>query len=208
MVRPSPFHAPLPAPPSLLQSLFPAYSLTYAPSIIPSTNGESVAQLHDRIAYALQHTILYADAEDAATVKPESADPLGPRTAILICTHAASMIAIGRVLTGRIPDDITVDDFKTFTCGISKFERRSLKQPKDETVGGGLGIPKVKWKSGRGVLGAWDCVVNGDCSHLEGGEERGWHFQGDEAFDDGDMTHRRNKPRGDDDDRARHASKL
>ena len=84
------------------------------------------------------------------------------------------MIAIGRALTGRIPDDITEDDFKTFTCGISKFERRSLKQPEDEAVGGGLGIPKVKWKNGRGVLGGWDCVVNGDCSHLEGGEERGW----------------------------------
>ena len=35
--------------------------------------------------------------------------------AILICTHAATMIAAGRALTGRMPEDFTEDDF-----GISK----------------------------------------------------------------------------------------
>lgn len=108
---------------------------------------------------------------------------MGPRTAILICTHAASMIAIGRVLTGMMPEDLGEDDFKTYTCGISKFERRALKGPEGEgaiemsgtfIAGRELEIPNVNWRNGRGVLGGWDCVMNGDCSHLDGGEERGW----------------------------------
>ena len=107
----------------------------------------------------------------------------GPRKAILICTHAASMIAIGRVLTGIMPEDMGEDDFKTYTCGISKFERRALKIPDGEgaversatlIAGGELEIPNVNWGNRRGLLGGWNCVMNGDCSHLNGGEERGW----------------------------------
>ena len=107
-----------------------------------------------------------------------------PRTAILLCSHAASMIAIGRVLTGIMPEDLGEDDFQTYTCGISKFERRALEVPEGEEgavgrsgslIGGkDLEIPDVKWGNGRGVLGGWNCVMNGDCSHLDGGEERGW----------------------------------
>lgn len=94
------------------------------------------------------------------------------------------MIAIGRGLTGIMPEDLGEDDFQTYTCGISKFERRVLKIPEGEegavgrsgTLIGGKNfeIPDVKWGNGRGVLGGWDCVMNGDCSHLDGGEERGW----------------------------------
>ena len=47
-------------------------------------------------------------------------------------------------------------------------------------------VPDVDWLDGRldrnGVMGGWDCVLNGDCRHLEGGEERGWQFSGDESF--------------------------
>ena len=103
---------------------------------------------------------------------------------MLICTHAASMIAMGRVLTGMMPGDWGEDDFKTYTCGITKLERRALKVPEGEDgtigrlgtiiAGKELGIPNVNWRNGRGVLGGWDCVMNGDCSHLDGGEERGW----------------------------------
>ena len=38
----------------------------------------------------------------------------------------------------------------------------------------GMNVPKMDWRSGKGVAGGWDCVINGDCKHLEGGEERGW----------------------------------
>ena len=34
-------------------------------------------------------------------------------------------------------------------------------------------VPETNWRAG-GVAGGWDCLLNGDCNHLEGGEERGW----------------------------------
>ena len=182
---------PSPAIPSRLHELFPAYSLTYKPSIVPSKSGESISDLHNRIAYALHYIVHHADAEDAATRMSASQlpemegrdDGMGPRTAVLICSHAASMIAIGRVLTGMMPEDLGEEDFKTYTCGISKFERRALKVPEVEgaversgtiIAGRELEIPNVNWRDGRGLLGGWNCVINGDCSHLDGGEERGW----------------------------------
>lgn len=37
----------------------------------------------------------------------------------------------------------------------------------------GMDVPKVEWRAG-GVAGGWDCVVNSNCDHLDGGQERGW----------------------------------
>lgn len=128
---------------------------------MPSVNGESIADLHDRIAYALHKIIEMSDAEGVK--------------AIIICSHAASILAIGRALTGRMPDDIEEQDFRPFTCGLSKFTRKS-----DEAHTGveqwkeGADIPRLEWKGGRGVGGGWKCELNGDCSFLSGGEERGW----------------------------------
>lgn len=163
------FTHPSPASPSILRSLFPAYSLCYTPSIIPSTSGESLPQLHDRCAYALSTIIANLDAET------------GPKDeiAIVICTHAASLIAMGRALTGRLPQDPNEEDFKPFTCGISKFVRREIRpnarpQEKVRKWEQGMEVPDVGWRGGRGVVGGWDCVMNGDCGHLEGGPERGW----------------------------------
>lgn len=108
----------------------------------------------------------------------EKGDDRKEETAILVCTHAASLIAIGRVLTGNMPDDDCKEDFKTFTCGISRFNRRSLSHAKSvqefEPIEAGASIPQVEYKDGRGVAGGWTCVMNGDCAHLDGGEERGW----------------------------------
>lgn len=169
------FDHPSPAPPSVLQTFFPLVSTSYSPSIIPSTKGESIADLHDRVAYALAKII--GDC-DTAGVK-----------AIVICTHAATLYAIGRALTGNMPEDIAEEDFRPFTCGLSTFVRRTgpstssssskkavpAWKPGDE-------IPPVSWRNGKGVGGGWDCTLNGDCAHLSGGEERGWRFSGDESF--------------------------
>lgn len=38
----------------------------------------------------------------------------------------------------------------------------------------GMGVPMADWRGGKGVAGGWDCVINGNCNHLDGGEERGW----------------------------------
>ncbi|KAF2129454.1 phosphoglycerate mutase family protein [Dothidotthia symphoricarpi CBS 119687] len=118
---------------------------------LPSSKGEMILELHDRVRNALDHiiTTLDNDAEQPKTV--------------LLCTHAATMIAAGRVLTGQMPDDPDEDDFKCYTAGLSKFVRRSVDPAK-------------------GVPGNWDCVLNSETSYLSGGAERGWHFNGDESF--------------------------
>lgn len=175
------FTHPSPAIPSFLHTLFPMYDVHYEPSIIPSSSGESLTQLHDRCAFALQFIISHADAEDAARVGKEGSvggDSFGEKSAILLCTHAASFIAIGRSLTGRMPADFCEDDFNTYTCGISKFQRRQIIIPENgegvEQVKAGAEIPRLDWREGKGVAGGWDCVTNSDCSHLDGGEERNW----------------------------------
>lgn len=164
------FDHPSPGTPDVLRKFFPTYSQTYTPTVIPSRNGETIDQLHDRCAYAMSHIIADLDAE-----VPE------PK-AVLLCTHAASLIAIGRVLTGNMPEDANAEDFKPFTCGLSKFVRRSgPPEQKEEEEGFERSdsisrdpITRVDWRGGNGVAGGWDCVLNGDCSFLDGGEERGW----------------------------------
>lgn len=156
------FDHPSPATPDLLNSLFPRYDTQYQPTIVPSVNGESIADLHDRIAYALHKIIERSDREGVK--------------AIIICSHAASILAIGRALTGRMPDDIEEQDFKPFTCGLSKFSRKSLDAHRDvKEWKEGDDIPRIAWKNGAGVGGGWNCELNGDCSFLSGGEERGWY---------------------------------
>jgi len=94
------------------------------------------------------------------------------------------MISIGRALTGRMPEDEGEEDFKCFTCAFSKFTRRravTTAAVEDDGVSPAAWdasrpdeVPDVGWRDGKGVGGGWDCEVNGDCSFLAGGEERGW----------------------------------
>ncbi len=72
-----------------------------------------------------------------------------------------------------MPSDVKEKDFRPFTCSISKFVRRAVESGVRNGSDGEKGVVK-EWKGGKGVKGGWDCVVNGDCSHLDGGEERGW----------------------------------
>ncbi|KAI9701041.1 MAG: hypothetical protein M1836_001710 [Candelina mexicana] len=162
------FDHPSPASPQLLHEFFPTYSLTYKPIIIPSTNGETVDELHDRMAYTLSRIIAELDAE-----------PGQPKT-LLLNTHAAPLIAIGRVLMGRMPDDLREDDFNAYTCSFSKFVRRNETTPDSERdvevwdAEKRGAVPKIDWRNGKGVAGGWNCEINGDCSFLKGGQERGW----------------------------------
>lgn len=130
---------------------------------MPSVNGESISDLHDRTAYALHKIIERSDKEGVK--------------AIIICSHAATILAIGRALTGCMPENVEEQDFRPFTCGLSKFVRKTdaplrqvheWKGPEDQ-------IPKIDWRNGKGVAGGWRCELNGDCSFLSGGEERGWY---------------------------------
>ncbi|KAL8642523.1 MAG: hypothetical protein Q9228_000787 [Teloschistes exilis] len=160
------FDHPSPAPPAVLSSLFPScIDETYEPSIIPPRSGETIEQLHDRVAQALTHIIARADAEN-----PSSDD------SILLCTHAATLIAISRALTGDMPSDPNEDDFLAPTAGLTRFIRKQISTEGQEKG------PPLEWKGGKGVAGGWTCVLNGNCNHLAGGAERSWHFSGEEAF--------------------------
>ncbi|PSR94270.1 histidine phosphatase superfamily [Coniella lustricola] len=172
----APFDHPISAGPNRLKELFPAYDTSYQPAVVPSRKGETIAQLHDRVALTLDAII-------------RRCDESGVR-AVLLCSHAATIIAIGRVLTGQMPADVETEDFPAFTCGLSTFRRRHSDQAAATNAAGALGVdigrPKVlDWKDGKGVGGGWICEVNNDCSFLAGGEERGWRFSGDEAFTGG-----------------------
>jgi transcription factor C subunit 7 len=165
------FDHPSPAKPDHLNTFFPRYDIDYEPTIIPSVNGETIEDLHNRTAYALHKIIEKCDADGIK--------------AIIICSHAATLYAIGRSLTGRMPEDISEQDFNTYTCGLSKFVRRSAAPAETKVQqweGTGKPIPDTNWRNGNGVAGGWTCEMNGDCSFLEGGEERGWAFSGDESF--------------------------
>ena len=134
-----------PEPPSLalLTPHFDNLDREYKSVHIPNPNGELIAELHERTNRAITRIIndLDNDAEQ-------------PRT-VLLCTHAATMIALGRVLTGNMPQDPDEDDFQCFTASLSKFVRKSRDTEK-------------------GVAGNWECVLNSETGYLSGGAERGW----------------------------------
>ncbi|OGE52550.1 hypothetical protein PENARI_c010G06705 [Penicillium arizonense] len=146
-------------------TLIPETSLqNYKPLLIPSRRGETIGQLHNRVAIALQGIITDIDAEITAL---EAQLPPDQRTSksVLICAHAAPLIAMGRALTGRMPDDSSEEDFNVFTAGLSTFKRR----------------------------GTSTAVVEGKRLRPEGeGEsplaEGTKHFNGEESFDTGPMA--------------------
>ena len=156
------FDHPSPADSSLLKTLFSSFDEDYKAAIKPSINGEGIDDLHNRVAYALHRVIEQCDKEGVK--------------AIAICTHGATLIAVGRALVGRMPENISEQDFNPFTCGLTIFVRKSTETEIDvkEWEGPETEIPVVKWREGRGVGGGWEMTVDGDCSFLAEGEERGW----------------------------------
>jgi transcription factor C subunit 7 len=160
------FKQPVPGTPAMLkEKFFPWLDEHYSSRIIPDGHGERIETLHSRIAKALEEVVRYVDKEFADAGRAEE------EVTLLICGHAAQIICSGRALTGQMPEDLDEEDFQCYTCGISKFRKRT-----DFGDGG-------KWNRRLGVAGGWDCVLNSECSHLSEGEERGWHFHGDESFD-------------------------
>jgi transcription factor C subunit 7 len=135
--------------------------------MIPTSRGETIEDLHNRTAYVLRRIIEASDR-----------DPNGPK-AVLICTHAAVMIAMGRVLTGRMPENVSEEDFACYTASLSTYRRKSPVSRAASDVGEWSAdrpgeVPLVSWKGGVGVGGGWICEKNSDASYLSGGSERGW----------------------------------
>ncbi|KAI5783705.1 histidine phosphatase superfamily [Geopyxis carbonaria] len=161
------FSHPRPAPAAVLRTFFPRVDTAHVSSIVPSGKGETMAGVHDRAAYALEKLIRDLDAR-----------PDAPR-AVLIVTHAATNIAAGRALTGDAELDV-----KTGTCSLGVYKRRGTAAEGEllPALGDEVEVPNVGWR-GKGVAGGWECVTNGECGFLSGGEERNWWFQGDEDWD-------------------------
>lgn len=138
-------HFQHPTPPHLelltphFQNLDPEYESVH----LPASTGEMIVELHERVRKALDHIVTTLDN-----------DPEQPKS-VLLCSHAATIIAAGRVLTGKMPQNPDEDDFQCYTAGLSKFVRRSADPEK-------------------GIAGNWECVLNSETSYLSGGAERGW----------------------------------
>lgn len=105
----APFDHPQPAAVDTLKSLFPNLDETYQSLVYPEKKGESLVELYQRVSTALRLVIAQCDSEGIGS--------------IVICSHAAAIIAFGRVLTGRIPENPEEDDFRAFTCGLSVYHR-------------------------------------------------------------------------------------
>ncbi|KAF2871723.1 phosphoglycerate mutase family protein [Massariosphaeria phaeospora] len=140
------FEHPTPPGLDLLNPLFEHLDQNYESRYIPASRGESLLELHERVKDAMTAIVAALD------------DDSGQPKALLICTHAATMIAIGRALTGCMPSSLEEDDFQCYTASLSKFKRRRL-EPTNH------------------VLGEWDCVLNSETSYLSGGK-----FNGEESF--------------------------
>lgn len=158
----APFEHPGPASPSVLKSLFPAFDESYVSAQYPPKRGETLAQLQARLTATMQSIIDRCDAED--------------RRAVVLCTHAAVVIMLGRILTGDFPETVDTDDFHAFTCGLSVY-RRKLDNWNQGLRGKGELPDKEPNPSAAVAVGGWSCEANSDCSFLAGGEERGWYVE-------------------------------
>jgi transcription factor C subunit 7 len=151
------FEHPRPASPEMLKAMFPALDLGYAPAVTPDSKGESLDQLYERVSASLHAIIERCDAED--------------RRAVVLCSHAAVVIALGRVLTGEMPPSPDVDDFRAFTCGLSVYRRDPETAGHRTRMSSSTADPAG---SENHTLGGWTCELNSDCSFLAAGAERGW----------------------------------
>lgn len=128
---------PSPARAAYMKQFVRELSLSWTPLLYPDSNGESISQLHARARKVL----------DLIQQRCES---LGIQR-VLICSHAATIIAMGRVLVDDDADGKRTKFIGAGTASLSKYTRNE----------GGEG---------------WTQELNGDASFLPGGVEREWHF--------------------------------
>lgn len=134
----APFDHPEPAAPEKLKSMFPSYDESYESTIVPSKKGETLDQLQQRITIALRGIIKRCDAN-------------GTR-AIVLCSHAAVIILIGRILTGLVPPSVDAEDFYAYTCGLSVYCRGDAVS---EASGRSSGRDAPGFVSNRPTIGTW-----------------------------------------------------
>jgi broad specificity phosphatase PhoE len=130
---------PRPGSASALAPLFPegVLDLTYEPTYYPSRKGETLQDLHDRAEIFLAAFLARVEAEhpDVRTV--------------MLFGHAASVIALGRALTGNKELEVVAG-----CASVTMYGRKA------GAAGGGIG--------------GWDVRRMGMVDHLENGVERNW----------------------------------
>lgn len=104
----APFEHPQPADAATLKDLIPEYDETYVARVKASPRGETYDQLVARVSRGIAAIIAQCNAEG--------------KKAVAICSHAASVIVLGRVLTGQFPECMDTDDFQAYTCGVSVYD--------------------------------------------------------------------------------------
>ncbi|KAI1435494.1 RNA polymerase III transcription initiation factor complex component [Xylaria sp. CBS 124048] len=114
------FEHPTSAPLDDLSTMFADLDANYVSCFAPRRRGESIPQLYERVASCVQDIIAKCDQEG--------------KKAVVICTHAAVVIALGRILTGKIPEDVSVADFNAFTCGLSMYRRQAVRENHNSTA--------------------------------------------------------------------------
>ena len=128
---------PSPARASYMQEFVPQLSLSWTPLLYPDNSGETISQLHARARRVLD-------------LIQQRCHQLGV-SRVLICSHAATIIAMGRVLLNDDSDAKRTKFIGAGTASLSKYVRQHAS-------------------------GEWKQELNGDASFLPGGVEREWHF--------------------------------
>ncbi|KAI0408618.1 RNA polymerase III transcription initiation factor complex component [Xylaria palmicola] len=114
------FEHPTSAPLNDLRTWFADLDADHVSSPAPRRRGESITELYDRVAACIQAIIMKCDQ--------------GGKKAVLVSTHAAVVIALGRILTANVPEDPSVEDFRAFTCGLSIYRRQGINQGRSITA--------------------------------------------------------------------------
>ncbi|KAI5479846.1 hypothetical protein MNV49_002404 [Pseudohyphozyma bogoriensis] len=136
-------------PAATLKTWFPTIDPSAHDSLVyPTQKGESIVQIHDRAEDIIRRLVAKLDKVE------------GLRT-VVIYTHAATNIAMGRALVGDREREI-----RSATCSVGKYVRVQGKEAESDG------------------LGEWEMVSNGDCSFLKNGEERHWDFSYVEEYEE------------------------
>lgn len=129
---------PSAASPQELKAFFPTLKEDYRSLVSVSNEGETVEEHHKRCKDVFR-AVLKDIREHGNNVKT-----------ILVVTHAAPRIALGRALAGDNSLQI-----RTGTCSIDKFVLKAGKEP---------------------MIGNYDLEYTGKCDYLKDGEEMHWSF--------------------------------
>ncbi|WVQ97675.1 hypothetical protein IAU59_004789 [Kwoniella sp. CBS 9459] len=151
---------PRPGSSKTLKQHFPPNSLdeTYESTVYASRSGETIHGLHDRADLFVEAFVgkieeLYPDVRS-----------------VVIFSHAAAVIALGRALTGDRSLNVIAG---TTTTSLYKRKRpSSLSDSADASAGG---------------VGEWDILWNGRADYLPKGVERDWSFRDAVIKDDGEV---------------------